>query len=164
AAAGLYAAAMSAYLHWLAPRYDAVRGRLKQELEALRAQYQDEARHRRTPGILADLALGWRYFLAFALDAGAINVEEAEAYRERAGAGLTVMGQAQAEHQQAAEPTAHFLRLLCSAISSGRAHVASTAGGEPERPAAWGWRDHATARGETAYLEWKPQGRRVGWV
>src|SRR5262249_3025680 len=93
-----------------------------------------------------------------------INVEEAEAYRERAGAGLTVMGQAQAEHQQAAEPTAHFLRLLCSAISSGRAHVASTAGGEPERPAACGWRGHATARGETAYLGWKPQGRRVGWV
>jgi hypothetical protein len=49
------------------------------------------------------------------------------------------------------------LRLLASAIASGKAHVAATDGSNPkENPSAWGWRDHN--------LQSLPQGRRVGWI
>lgn len=57
AAAGHYAATMAAYLQWLAPRYEAVKNQLKEEIYRLRAQALQRA-HKRTPEIIANLALG----------------------------------------------------------------------------------------------------------
>jgi hypothetical protein len=166
AAEGKYARAMSAYIRWLAGKYEGTRSSLREGVRLLRERYLaegqgDEGQHARTPGIRANLAIGWDYFLAFAADVGAITPEEAEGYMERAEDGLRAMARAQAAHLQAAEPVPLFQRLLCSALASGRAHVASTTGGRPdETPDAWGWRQEPTNSG----LEWKPQGRRVGWV
>src|SRR5262249_39945243 len=107
------------------------------------------------------LAIGWKYFLHFALDVGAITEQEVKDYQERAGVGLKVMAHAQAAHQQAAEPVSQFLALIRSAVNAGRAHLASPSGGNPaENPDAWGWRKEDSNEGPI----WKPQGRRVGWV
>jgi hypothetical protein len=161
AAAGKYRLAMSGYVRWLAKRYEHVLATIRQQTLDLRRRYHDADQHARTPGIRADLALGWDYLLRFAQDAQAVTAQEAADYRERAEVGLRLMAQAQAAHQQAAEPVALFVSLLRSAVASGRAHAASPLGLQPaDRPEAWGWRKEDGRDGPA----WKPQGRRVGWV
>jgi hypothetical protein len=161
AAAGLYALAMSGYLWWLAPRIEAIRNGLGEEIRCLRERYYDENQHARTPGIRADLAIGWKYFLHFALDVGAISQQMLKDYQERVGVGLKVMAQAQAAHQQAAEPVSQFLALIRSALNAGRAYIASPSGSyPPENPDAWGWRREDSNEGPY----WKPQGKCIGWV
>jgi hypothetical protein len=161
---GDYAAAMSGYLKWLAPRYGELRRSLRAEQLALREEMQSCASHRRTPGILADLLLGWRHWLTFALDVGAVSQQEVSDYLERVAVGMRVLGEAQADHQQADEPAEHFLRLIRSAVTSGRAHVASMLGQEPVRPGSWGWRGQQAGSGDTSDMAWTALGRRVGWL
>jgi hypothetical protein len=50
-----------------------------------------------------------------------------------------------------------YLQLLTAALASGRAHVTTTMGGEPDSPLAWGWR-------KTSAGGWEPQGLLVGWL
>src|SRR5262249_31076690 len=76
AAAGSYAQALAAFVRWLAPQYGAIRGRLRQEVAELREKARADGQHARTPGIVADLAVGLHYFLDFALAASAITAEE----------------------------------------------------------------------------------------
>ena len=77
AGSGLYALAMSGYIRWLAARYEGIRESLKEEHAELRKAAGASGQHRRTPGIVADLALGLRYFLLFAHESGAIDSEKA---------------------------------------------------------------------------------------
>ena len=160
AADGLYAASMAGFVRWLAPQYDSLRDRLAAERTQLRQRAASDGQHARTPGIVADLALGLRHLLDFAVAAGALSAGERAALWERGWSALCEAGSAQAEHGRAADPVEAFVRLLAAALASGRAHVAAPDGGYPDTPAAWGWR-RETIRGSP---EWAPQGRRVGWV
>jgi len=165
AAAGLYAQAMTGFLVWVAGRYD--------ELAELRPRRLRELRdlatasgtlHRRTPGIVADLALGIETFLRFAQDAGALSEAEARAFWERCWTALGEAAAAQAEHVAETEPARRFLELLSAALASGRAHVASDRGSVPEVPAIWGWRHGPLWTVEYSPSGWQPQGDRIGWV
>jgi hypothetical protein len=164
AASGLYAQALAGYLLRLAPRYGAVRDGLRPEAAALREKAVAEGQHARTPGIVADLALGWKYFLDFALHAGAVTPQERTELAKRAWQALQVSAGKQAEHVQSAEPCAHFFRMIRAALASGRAHVAGPEGDEPKGAGAWGWREKDVGAGEYHRKEWQPQGMRVGWV
>jgi hypothetical protein len=156
ASSGIYAQVMSGFIRWLADRYDGLGERLKKEQAALRERAGANLQHRRTPGIVADLALGLRHFLLFAHDASAISTEEAEKFWERSWRALGGAAAAQPQHQAANEPARRFRELLSAAIASGRAHVANPRGDTPVTPEAWGWR----LSGD----EWRPQGERVGWL
>ena len=59
AAAGLYAQAMAGYIQWLAPRLDQVRAQMNAAHGRYREQVAHAGLHRRTPGIVADLFIGW---------------------------------------------------------------------------------------------------------
>jgi hypothetical protein len=158
---GWYAQAMSAYLSWIAGCYEEIHAAIREEARELRDQYHAENQHARTPGIRAELTLGWQYFLRFAVEIGAITKQESADYQERADVGMKVMAENQAAHQQDAEPVEQFLSLLRSVIASGKAHVASPTGDKPaDRPDAWGWRKEDSNYGPV----WKPQGDRIGWV
>jgi hypothetical protein len=162
---GNYAAAMSAYVRWQAQHYDQLREEIPCLLDELRQEYRDEESHARTPGILADLALGWRCFLRFAVETGAIDSDEARDYSERARAGLLTMGRKQAIHQEASEPAKHFMRLIRTVLASGRAHIASILGIAPQENAgAWGWRGNTVSVGNTVSGELQPQGKCIGWI
>jgi len=164
AGAGLYAQAMSGYIRWLAVRYEDLRESLKAEHAELRRAASVSGQHRRTPGIVADLALGLRYFLLFAHESGAIDTEAA---RELWAGGWQALGEAasgQFEHQAAGEPTRRFRELLSAAVASGRAHFANPEGGRPEIPEAWGWRQATVGSGDFEREEWRPQGERIGWL
>jgi hypothetical protein len=164
AGSGLYALAMSGYIRWLATRYEGIRESIKEEHAELRKAAGACDQHRRTPSIVADLALGLRYFLLFAHESGAID---SETTRELWARGWRALGEAasgQSQHQEAGEPTRRFRELLSAAIASGRAHVANPEGGEPEVPEAWGWRQETFGSGDFERVEWRPQGERVGWL
>ena len=164
AAVGVYAQAMAGYLHWLAPRFETVRSELPVKIRYLqRASYQAD-QHRRTATNIASLAVGISYFLAFAADVAAISSEMRETYWTRCWAALLRTAEQQGQHQEAHEPTRHFLSLISGTIASGRAHVAAPDGLAPQNPGAWGWREHVVGTGDFTREEWQPQGRRVGWT
>jgi hypothetical protein len=157
AASGKYTHALAGFIQWLARPYESLKAGLCDEVAKLRSQALAR-HHARTPEIVANLAVGWRYFLAFAREAGALSKEEAEQLWKRGWEAFGEAAQSQAGHQADAEPSGKFLRLLSAALASGRAHVAGNDGNAPEdRPEAWGWR-----RGNTGQLE--SQGRRIGWI
>jgi hypothetical protein len=155
---------MSGFVRWLAPRYEEIRGSLKEERAVLREWAAVRNRHKRTPGIVADLALGLRYFLLFAHDADALTAEEAKSLWVQGWNSLGKAAAAQHQHQAAGEPTGRFRELLSAAIASGRAHVANPDGERPQDAEAWGWRVATAGSRDFEREEWKPQGERVGWV
>jgi hypothetical protein len=162
AAAGLYAQALAAFVRWLAPRFEDVRGWLSQEAADLRDKARVEGQHARTPAIAADLALGLRYLLAFAREAGAVTEAEAARLWERGWSALLAAAAEQAAHVAAAEPASLFLRLLSAAVVGGYAHVADRDGNAPREPQRWGWRPEEFYVGAGTDTRLKPQGVRVG--
>jgi hypothetical protein len=164
AAAGLYAGSLAGFLRWVAPQYTAVRGRLRREQAVLRETVKADGQHARTPGIVADLALGLRYLLDFAQSVGAISETERAELWQRGWRALGEAAAAQAAHIATAEPTALFLRLLSAALASGRAHIANPKGNPPEDPECWGWRLKQIGARENGDSEWQPQGKRIGWL
>jgi len=164
ASAGLYALAMSGYIRWLAARYEGIRESLKEKHAELRRAAGASGQHRRTPGIVAVLALGLRYFLLFAHEFEAIDSEKARKLWDRGWRALGEAASGQSQHQAAGEPTRRFRELLSAAITSGRAHVANPEGDEPEVREAWGWRQTNVGSGDFEREEWRPQGERIGWL
>jgi hypothetical protein len=164
AAAGLYAAALAGYVRWLAPRYPAIHDGLRAETATLRERVRAEGLHARTPGILADLAAGWRHWLDYALEAGAIDQGERDSLARRAWVALLAAGEVQAEQVAAADPVTQFLRLLAGALASGRAYVSGLDGNAPDDAGAWGWREVTIGTGQYQRTEWQPQGLRIGWL
>jgi len=157
AAEGAYARAMSAYLCWLAGRYEDIRAGLKDEVYKLRAEASVGDGHKRTPSIVADLAIGLRYFLRFVGETGALTSAEVERLWKDSWQALLEAGREQEQHQAASDPARRFIELLTAAIVSGRAHVASHDGSEPAEPEAWGWRKKTVGTGENQREEMQPR-------
>jgi hypothetical protein len=138
AARGVYAQTLAAFLRWLAPQYEAVRLRLREEHAELRNRALGDECHPRTPGIVADLALGLNYFLDFARAAGVITADERARLAQAGWQALLEAAADQAQEIQAQDPARRFLELVAGVITSERAHLAARDGREPDKPAAWG--------------------------
>ena len=167
AAEGQLAGAMAGYIQWIAGRYDDLAAARPDDITTLRNEGRQSVAHRRTPDAVAQLAYGWRTWLAFALDVGAITEGERATLWDRVWAALGQVASAQVEHQAATEPVRRFAELLASGIASGRAHLAYPDGTSERRGAErarWGWRQTTGGTGAYAREEWRPQGDRVGWV
>lgn len=155
----LYAAAMSAYLAWLAPRLDDIRAGLDERVAAIRDRIGDSS-YRRMATNSAELFVGIDLFLEFAQGAGAISGDEAVSYRERFWNAFLA---ADAEHRAivgAGDPAPRFVELVRSALTSGLGHLASMAGAAPDQPDLYGWRETDDGPRRTV----RPQGDRIGWV
>jgi hypothetical protein len=122
ASTGLYTKALGGFIRWLAPRYGMVQASLDQELRLLRA-HAIQGAHLRTAESMVQLALGLRYFLAYALDVGAIADDDHVALWQRGWAALAEAAAAQPEHQESEDPVHRFLTLLPAALTAGHAHV-----------------------------------------
>jgi hypothetical protein len=160
---------MAGFLRWLAPRYEEVRHRLSQEHAEFRDRAAGGAGHARTPGIVADLALGLRYFLDFAVDVGAVTPAEREELARRGWQALSEAAEQQVAEIAGQDPATRFLQLVAAAIASGRVHLTDREGRPPRDPEQWGWRGkERTYRGEGGCPEtgadFTPQGRQIGWV
>lgn len=160
-ASGAYARAMSGYLLWIGERLVAGRPpRLADRARELRDLAASDQMHRRTPGIAADLGVGLELVLEFALEAGAIDVTERDALWGEGWAAIGAAAGAQRDHHVEEEPASTFLRLLASAVATGRAHLCSTTGGEPAQARRWGWRPVHVGEAEVM----RPGGDQIGWV
>jgi hypothetical protein len=156
AGSGLYTVAMSAFIQWIAGRYEERKAALAVRAAELRHNLRDPA-HARTADMIATLQAGAEAFLEFAQDCGAVDGAEQEHLAGRIWEALQMSAAAQAKHHVAAEPTARFLDLVRAAITSGRAHFQTTDAGRPERSAeSCGWRFDNQL--------WKSQGDCIGWV
>lgn len=181
---GLYAKAMAAYLGWLAPRLERTRQLTAERKLDLRAIEFNAGAHARTPGMVADLFIGFGCFVAFAVECGVLIPAQADRLSTSVWGGLHQAAGEQIAHQQSEEPARRFLELLASALASGASHVATIEGripgttdssglpeGEAELfdagagedhtadrqgPTLWGWVYH--------HREWEARGLLVGWL
>lgn len=173
AAKGLFAEAMAGFIRWLAPPYGEIQKRLKQEIIDIRQQAILTGTHRRLPEIIANLTLGLRWFLRFAISSKVMTQSEAEAMLKDGWDAFGEVAAAQHQHQTSSDPASSFRKLLTAALASGAAHVAMANGdqpkslydidspvvgadGRPFAPNSWGWR-------EAGGLS-NPQGVRIGWI
>jgi len=152
AANDLYAQAMAAYVKYVAGKS---RGLWRLQ-DSVGEEVMIALRHRRVSDNLKDLWLALHIFLDFAVGVGAISKTERETLKARGDQALVRLAEAQEAHQESSEPAGQFLRLLRSALVSGRAHVtnAEDHGLPPESHQAWGWRGP----------QGSPQGERIGWL
>jgi len=154
---GLYAQAMAAHLAWLAGRLDRVHELVAEFKPDLREAERQGGEHPRTPGIAADLFLGFAFFLCFAVDSKAITAAEADRLEARVWHGLRAAAGAQTAHQQSEDPARRFIDLLSAALASGAAHAATAENTRPDNPDTWGWR----ANDNGVY---EPKGPRIAWL
>ncbi len=161
---GSYAAAMSGYVRWLAPRMDGLKTELAKLKRTLRDRATRHATHRRTPDQVAALAAGLHMLLQYALEVGVITSAEQADLWERS---WTAIGEAAAKQgglQETEDPVTRFGELLSAAVASGHAHLADAKTGKvPREPQRWGWRCETPGTNFTCD-EWQSQGERVGWV
>jgi hypothetical protein len=166
AAAGTYAQATAGFVQWLASRYADMRANLVEEHAQLRQHAMDIEAHPRVPGAIADLALGWKYFLAFALEVGAIAAAERDELLQAVWASLIQGGKEQSDEIAARNPARRFLELIASAISSRRVHLTNQDGVQPQQPLSWGYeeREYFAGRDQPPGVAYEPQGRTIGYV
>ncbi|MFZ0634213.1 MAG: hypothetical protein WA755_13535 [Candidatus Acidiferrales bacterium] len=124
ARAGLYAEAMSAFLQWIASKYDEVRRRLRRLARIYTAKATREGEHARTPEITANLMAGFDIFLEFAEECKAMSASEAKDYLDDAWDSLLDASEAQSRGLATEEPAQRFLELIAAAITRGDAHLA----------------------------------------
>ena len=162
--AGTYARALAGFVRFLAQERAAKLVAFRADVERFRAKAYRSGTHRRTPGIVADLAAAVRLFICYARSVEAMDESEAECLWQRCWAALGTAAAAQAGHQAENEPTAQFRTYLASAINSGEAHLAGVNGGAPRDARSRGWRLVTMGAGDFARSDLQAKGRRVGWV
>jgi hypothetical protein len=81
---GVFAALLAAFIKWLAPQYDEVWRRLKDEIAEVRDSLELKTGHTRMVENLANLIVAARYLLRFFQESGAISSEESQALNQNA--------------------------------------------------------------------------------
>lgn len=165
---GVYAEATSAFLQWLATgnRIEKLREEAAGKIHALRVAWAQTGinSHKKVATTLARIERAWGVWLDFAKECGAVTEEEAMSITADVGEALFALGQSQAKFLANENPAERFIELLKAALASGKAHLASTADGEPERPAICGWRPFEVSTLTGPRTEWRGQGDRIGWA
>jgi len=122
-AAGLFSAAMSAFVSWVAPQYEEIMAKLPSRIASLRQKAESSNQHRRTPEVVANLMCGLNLFLRFCSEKDVLSDEEVDKIRRDAWEALGLAAAAQAREQRTDEPAGRFVDLLSAALASGEAHV-----------------------------------------
>ena len=117
--------------------------------------------HARTQDNLANLLMGLRVFLDFADDAGEISPQVTEAFMDVATDAARTLANLQAAIDREASDAQRFVELMRAAVSSGKAHIEHSRGGQPNNPRALGWREVDTGM---ASKRSEAMGTRIGWV
>jgi hypothetical protein len=141
---GLFAMAMVAFIHWLAPQLDAIR----EEHKRLTALILKEigtlpGAHARHPDMVAQLVAAYQLFLRFAVERDAISLIRADGYRATAKKILIDLGRAQSEIQKENKPGRRFLEIIASALQTQAYHLLNAQSYDTrptDYPGACGWR------------------------
>lgn len=154
---GKFAASLSAFIHFIASDYQKIVADFKARCEQLRddllAKTDDsKQQHARQPTTLTHLAASWEVWLKAAEAKRIITTEQKQELWKEIWKTLVEQIDAQKEQQSTQNPADYFLTLLRSALLSGKAHLATVEGEQPETPVRYGWRHK------------QPLGQCVGWV
>ena len=156
---GLFAAAMGAYLVWMAARHNQLQECLRTRVLEIRGgvHKQSDPIHARLATTLAELQSGFEIWLRFAVEVGAITDAERNRMQERSEKALDHVARLQAPYHRGSDPAFRFILLLQTALATGAGHAADRRGCAPDSPERWGWRK---LKGQA----WVPQATRFGWV
>ncbi|MDB9809957.1 DUF927 domain-containing protein [Planktomarina temperata] len=161
ARSGHLATIMASFVQWLAA--EAKANKLTESIDmALECDHENigSGGHARTQDNLANLLTGLRVFLDFAEDAGEMSSSKVQEFMDSATDAARSLGAMQASIDQEASDAQRFLELIRVAVSSGKAHIESKFGGEPENPRTLGWRKVETYGGFRS----EAMGSRIGWA
>jgi hypothetical protein len=112
---GLYAQVMAGYLRHLASK-EGIGSKLKQRVEVLRDSLSSPGRHAKSAQTLADLAVGFEYFLDYAEAVGAITAEQADELWQRLWRVLFKLALDQDKIQSTENPAREVLIRLKAAL------------------------------------------------
>jgi hypothetical protein len=166
--AGLYAAAMAAFIQWQAGRYEILQARWRDEVPVLRDQVAGP--FRRTTTIIADLLWGWKIALEFMVEQAGFTPDEQRQLWERACAAYRTVGSDQIEVLKESEPAERSLAMLSAAVASGKAHLTDLdTNRQPDQAIIYGWRLHESESEDDdgrrfTRTEWREHGDHVGYV
>lgn len=159
---GVYAAATSGFIYWLAEDYYGHIATFKKDHAHFRDTLQ-RGGHKRTVDAEAQLMATYKAFLDFASESDALTHTEQTALWQRVEAGIHAALEPQAALQAQSDPVARFGELLVGLFVSGRTHVAHAATGEyPDE--GWGWESYEVHSEAGSELNYRPKGKRIGWV
>lgn len=175
---GVYAAANAGFIRWLAD--DGRIGRVQdgmlnaiesQRAKAFAAQKRADASADlllRTPENTANLHIGFRHFLDFAVAQGAVGDTAAAKLLDDCWAALLLSAQLQARYQGEQDPSSRFLQLIQSALSSGLAHLSGPDGAEPGKGLDADFDAIDAMNNDCGYRRrgaiWEAQRTRIGWI
>ncbi|MGX9686126.1 hypothetical protein ACTQ9L_03140 [Deinococcus wulumuqiensis] len=139
---GVYATSMAAFIQWVARHHAALTDEAFRTnfVYPLREKLSGAGGHARIPDNLADLLACWQVMLTWALDTGALHIEDIQRYWQRAVNTVLQLQGSQSVVLRHADPAAAFLTFLASLLRSKDVYLVDQAhGGPPERPDRWGW-------------------------
>lgn len=154
ATAGTFARSTSTFLIHVARNYEKIKSKFDEERIIFRDKLVAQlSGHSRQPTTAAHLAAAWRAWIRAAVEDKAISEVSAKKLWAEVWNTLKEAGHSQTEHQGTLHPVDHFLDLLRSALTSGKAHLQTVSGGEPSGIGPLcGWRNGM------------PSGECAGWV
>jgi hypothetical protein len=159
---------MAGFLRWLASRMEKLQERIPREIARFRERDDLPFAHARAADNLANLMIGLKLFLSFALDHQAIDHSAHDHYLLEGEHYLTQLMHAQTQYIRDADEVDRVLALLRTAFNSGHAHLcdATSSDGPPDdSPSFWGWRNvPISSRFGGSDSRWEPQGNRIGWI
>ena len=162
ASEGVYAAAMSGFIAWLAQDYPERTAAFRTDCARYRAELQSTG-HKRTVDAGAQLLATYRTLLTFSLELEALTENEHAALWLRVYKGIQAALEPQAALQAQSDPVARFGELLTGLFISGRAHVAD--GNTGDCPGdGWGWESFEVSTQYGPELRHRAKGNRIGWV
>lgn len=152
-----YPKVMSSYLQWCAGKAEKIKAEINGRFMENREKASTSAIHKRTPGIVSSLFLGFEYFTQFACEAGAVSSKESQQLLGRCWEALGKTAENQLIYQVSEDPVQRFIDLIQCTFIQGRAHLCDAkTNGAPDEAEFWGWK----VRGLDQY----PQGDRIGWL
>jgi DnaB helicase-like protein len=154
AAKGELAISLATFLVYLARYKETIKSQFDKDRLSVREKLnQYHQGHARQTTTTAHLAASWRVWLKAAVEEKGIEKKESEILWKQIYRTLAESGRDQQAQQASLHPADHFIELLRSAMTSGRANLQTTEGGQPPNIGhLCGWRDG------------KPNGECVGWI
>lgn len=153
---GIFAAAMAGFVQYIAQHHDdLVIGSLHYREHLKDHEGRFAGRHPRTGPACAELSYGWRVFLDFAMQVGAMTAEASSLYWNRVVDGLAQLAAQQGTYQEEQDPVQRTLNLINTLFIQGRIHVIDRKTGDVPQEFAeqLGWRRHVSADGDGVVQE-----------
>lgn len=164
-----YRQAMAHYLTWLSGKWDSIKKSIPDDFLALRGQVMNKGLHARLPEVIALLCLGLKYGLDFAVECGALTLEESNEVWEEGMSAFISQATDQGSRVEEERPAKRFIEILNSLKESGSAILGDRNDDciRQVGPAQTlvGWNDqqngHVLILGQTAYKAVKDHCRRT---